>query len=244
MGTSKLGKVRVSKLPKFWVTRSKFFLFEKFQSYFQPSNFLKNVIWISVGRAIGAFFLIPFLGFLATKKMSPQVKKRTLGLAGLLAFQGGLGWYMVKSGLEIKDPDAPIRVSPYRLCAHLGTAFLFLVGSLWTALDISMVHRGGPAVLPDHRLSNVLRKKSMALAWFTFFVAMSGAFVAGNDAGLIYGTYPKMADRWIPEDYWYKDGFMKNVFENAACVQFNHRWLAHGLITGIVTAFWLSGKGN
>ena len=70
--------------------------------------------------------------------------------------------------------DTPIRVSPYRLCAHLGTAFTFLVGSLWTALDISMANRGGAASLPEHRLTRVLRVKSLALALFTFFVAMSG----------------------------------------------------------------------
>ena len=27
-----------------------------------------------------------------------------------------------------------------------------------------------------------------------------GAFVAGLDAGLVYNSFPKMADRWIPSD--------------------------------------------
>lgn len=194
------------------------------------------------GRMIGVLFLIPFFGFLTTKRMTSQVKKRTTALACLLGFQGGLGWYMVKSGLKVENDDTPVRVSPYRLCAHLSTAFTFLVGSLWTALDISLANRGGPSNLPDHRLTNVLRKKTLALAMFTFFVAMSGAFVAGNDAGLIYGTYPKMGDNWIPSDYINEDtSLSKNMFENSAAVQFNHRILAHLLILG-VTSCWFMGR--
>lgn len=199
------------------------------------------------GRMIGALFILPFFGFMLAKKMSPQVKKRCLVLGGLLGFQGGMGWYMVKSGLsQPVDSDTPIRVSPYRLCAHLGTAFLFFTGTLWTAMDISMANRaGGSALLPNHRLTNVLRKKSMALAIFTYFVAMSGAFVAGNDAGLIYGTYPMMADRWIPTDYWhpYIDRF-RNMFENSAAVQFNHRLFAHLLVVAIVSCWFMGRKAG
>lgn len=51
------------------------------------------------GRGMGVLFMVPLIGFLMTKKMAPVVKKRTLGLMGLLCFQGGMGWYMVKSGL-------------------------------------------------------------------------------------------------------------------------------------------------
>jgi len=195
------------------------------------------------GRSIGVMFMLPFLGFALSKKLSPQVFKRTLGLGCLLGFQGGLGWYMVKSGLEQpQDANGPVRVSPYRLCAHLGTAFTFFVGSLWTALDISMQNRGQPTALPDHRLTNVLKKKSVALAAFTFFVAMSGAFVAGNDAGMVYGTYPKMGNDWIPSDYWDQQlTKVRNMFENSTAVQFNHRTVAHLLILG-VTSCWFMGR--
>ena len=42
-----------------------------------------------------------------------------------------------------KNPDlyGQVRVSPYRLCAHLGTAFVFIVSTLWTALDISVKNK-------------------------------------------------------------------------------------------------------
>ena len=63
------------------------------------------------------------------------------------------------------------------------------------------------------------------MAAFTFFVAMSGAFVAGNDAGLIYNTYPMMADRWFPSDYFHPYmNPIQNLFENGTAVQFNHRY--------------------
>ena len=35
----------------------------------------------------------------------------------------------------------------------------------------------------------------MGMSAFLFLTVMSGAFVAGNDAGLVYNTYPMMADR-------------------------------------------------
>ncbi|MFG1588264.1 COX15/CtaA family protein [Staphylococcus aureus] len=34
---------------------------------------------------------------------------------------------------------------------------------------------------------------------YAFF--SSGAFVAGLDAGLVYNTWPKMADKWIDQIY-------------------------------------------
>jgi cytochrome c oxidase assembly protein subunit 15 len=60
-------------------------------------------------------------------------------MALLLGFQGALGWYMVKSGLEdslMDSPNAVPRVSQYRLAAHLGTAFLLYAGMFGTGLSV------------------------------------------------------------------------------------------------------------
>ena len=51
----------------------------------------------------------------------------------------------------------------------------------------------------------------------------SGAFVAGLDAGLVYNSFPKMADRWIPCDIVALTPGIRNVTENPTTVQFNHR---------------------
>jgi cytochrome c oxidase assembly protein subunit 15 len=65
-------------------------------------------------------------------------------------------------------------------------------------------------------------------------VCILGAFVAGLDAGLIYDTFPKMGERWVPpaEEIWTVDfvqpgdnGRWRNIFENPTTVQFNHRIL-------------------
>ena len=55
-------------------------------------------------------------------------------------------------------------------------------------MDISLKNRG-QHYFPDHKLIKILQKKSLAIWAFTMFTVMSGAFVAGNDAGLIYNTY-------------------------------------------------------
>lgn len=49
--------------------------------------------------------------------------------------------------------------------------------------------------------------------------------MAGLDAGLIYNSFPKMADKWIPNDILNLSPFFKNFTENPTTVQFNHRIL-------------------
>lgn len=53
----------------------------------------------------------------------------------------------------------------------------------------------------------------------------SGAFVAGLDAGLVYNSFPKMGERWIPDDLLAFSPVLKNFFENPTTVQFDHRVL-------------------
>ena len=51
--------------------------------------------------------------------------------------QGVLGWYMVKSGLDVpdNDPNAVPRVSQYRLAAHLGSAIVLYALLLWQGMS-------------------------------------------------------------------------------------------------------------
>lgn len=53
----------------------------------------------------------------------------------------------------------------------------------------------------------------------------TGAFVAGLDAGLVYNSFPKMADRWIPSDLFALEPAWRNFFENPTATQFVHRIL-------------------
>ena len=66
----------------------------------------------------------------------------------------------------------------------------------------------------------MLRRQGLA-----FLTLVSGAFVAGLDAGLVYNSFPKFADRWLPEDLLAFSPVLRNITENPTCVQFDHRVL-------------------
>lgn len=158
------------------------------------------------------------------------MKKRVGIFGALLGFQGFLGWYMVKSGLNEphKQTDVP-RVSQYRLASHLGSAFLLYVGFLWSSIDHLL-----PQTAPQKAVLSAKQVRSMAmrahnLMALIFTTALAGAFVAGLDAGLVYNSFPKMADRWIPTDLFTIEPKWRNFFENPTMVQFQHRIL--GLTT-------------
>lgn len=92
-----------------------------------------------LGRAIGAAFILPGLFFAARGMLSKNIARRSLIIGGLIGFQGALGWYMVKSGLDeqlMLTPGATPRVSQYRLAAHLGAAFLIYTGAFMTGLKV------------------------------------------------------------------------------------------------------------
>ena len=63
------------------------------------------------------------------------------------------------------------------------------------------------------------------------YALFAGAFVAGLDAGLVYNSFPKMGDNWIPEDILAFHPMMRNFTENPTTVQFCHRILVRDSIT-------------
>jgi len=188
------------------------------------------------GRFIGVAFLLPAAYFWRRGYFSAGVKPKILAMTALLGFQGFLGWYMVKSGL-VENEGIP-RVSQYRLAAHLLSAFVLYTLFLWTGLS----HRNSPQPFPQTLQMLRLRNFSKGVMGMVFVTALSGAFVAGLDAGLVYNSWPKMADRWIPSDIAAQDPKWKNVFENPTTVQFNHRWLGQTTAASIATMWFLCRK--
>lgn len=174
------------------------------------------------GRSIGLAFFIPAAIFWRKGLFSSIMKKRITVLGSLLGFQGFLGWYMVKSGLEHKEVTHIPRVSHYRLAAHLGSAFLLYSGMLWASLEC--IFKPQTSTLNAKVLTKA-SKSSHALMALIFTTAIFGAFVAGLDAGLVYNSFPKMGDRWIPTDLFALDPKWTNFFENPTTVQFEHRIL-------------------
>ena len=147
---------------------------------------------------------------------------------------------MVKSGLDpeiIEKKEAP-RVSHYRLAAHLTTAFAIYLLMLRTGFSLfhpQIMKETNPLSRPF--LKN-LSKKVNGAVHLIGITAISGAFVAGLDAGLIYNTFPKMGLNWIPDDL-----FPQNIFplSNPTLVQFGHRILAISSISYISFA-WLYAR--
>lgn len=199
----------------------------------------KRIWWMEYlhrmwGRLIGAVFVIPATYFWYKGMLKRGMKTRVIALGSLIGLQGLMGWYMVKSGLEdrfIEPSDVP-RVSQYRLAVHLGLALLLYTGFLYNALDHLIPAQKLTANLSGTKITNdalkaLKRFKGLihSVKGLVFVTALSGAFVAGMDAGLIYNTFPKMADKWIPDDILVISPILKNFTENPTTVQFDHRIL-------------------
>jgi len=191
----------------------------------------KGIFWWEyahrlLGRLIGVVFLVPFLYFVARGRIRGALAWKLAAIFLLGGVQGALGWYMVKSGL-VDDP----RVSPLRLAAHLGTAFLLLGLMEWTALGLLC----GRAEGPDPRRS---RAVATVLVGVVFVMVLSGALVAGIRAGFAYNTWPLMNGRWVPEEILLIDPWWNNFVFNMATVQFDHRGIAYA-IAAFTAATWL-----
>ncbi|XP_010862282.1 cytochrome c oxidase assembly protein COX15 homolog isoform X2 [Esox lucius] len=191
------------------------------------------------GRLVGLAYVLPTIYFWKKGYFNKSMKGRTLGLCGFVFFQGLLGWYMVKSGLQEKPEsyDVP-RVSQYRLSAHLGSALVLYCASLWTGLTLLVE----PHKLANTKHLNQLRWFAKGTAGLVFLTALSGAFVAGLDAGLVYNSFPMMGDRWIPDDLLAFSPKFKNLFENPTTVQFDHRVLAISTLMAITGLYMFTRR--
>jgi cytochrome c oxidase assembly protein subunit 15 len=75
-----------------------------------------------LARGVGLVLAIPFFVLLMRRQIRPGMRLRLANLPLLAAMQGGMGWYMVQSGLSGRSS-----VSPYRLVAHLAIALVIFV---------------------------------------------------------------------------------------------------------------------
>mmetsp|Transcript_20861 Transcript_20861/g.49014 ORF Transcript_20861/g.49014 Transcript_20861/m.49014 type:complete len:465 (-) Transcript_20861:32-1426(-) len=191
-----------------------------------------------------------------TSAIPPGYQGRLALLFGMGGFQGLVGWWMVKSGLgqDRMGDRREIRVSPYRLTAHLGMAVSTYSLLLWTGLNVLsfpvdkyvLKSVAGDAAKVGTKTVSYLQEYARSLTpsaltharrtrlgvlstvGLTGLTILSGGFVAGNDAGCAYNTYPLMDGELIPwgdlvdpqvQPAW------RNLFETTAAVQFNHRVL-------------------
>ncbi|KAH7544142.1 hypothetical protein JRO89_XS15G0115700 [Xanthoceras sorbifolium] len=193
------------------------------------------------GRGLGIIFALPFSYFLRKGYITLRLGLRLSALFALGAGQGFIGWWMVKSGLEEPPSEyAQPRVSPYRLAAHLTSAFVIYSGLFWTGLSVVMPEPPAESVAWVRGAAKV-KKLAIPVSFIVGITAISGAFVAGNDAGRAYNTFPKMGDKWIPDDIFDMKPLIRNFFENTSTVQLDHRILATTTLFSI-GALWLATR--
>jgi heme a synthase len=189
----------------------------------------KTIFWWEfshrlLGRVIGAVYLLPFLYFLWRGGMTGELKRRLWLIFALGGLQGGVGWWMVASGLSQRT-----EVSQYRLATHLVLALLIFAAIVWTLRRL----RERPA----REASARLRLTGAALVALTFVQLYFGALVAGLRAGLVYNTWPEIDGALIPSAarLWFNTPWWRNLFENTLTVQFEHRMTAYALL---LLALW------
>lgn len=171
-------------------------------------------------RLVGVAFALPLVVFLLRREVQGALARRLGALLLLLGLQGAMGWYMVQSGLTVRTD-----VSQYRLAAHLALALVIYAVAVWAAAGLLGVgaEKGSPGA-PE-----ALARLGRRVRWYTGFVfvtIVSGAFVAGLNAGFSWNTFPLMGGQVVPPGYGALAPWYRNAFENAAAVQFHHRILA------------------
>lgn len=212
------------------------------------------------GRGLGVAFALPLTYFALKGAMTRPLASRLALLFTMGGTQAFVGWWMVRSGLQ--EPESPHhvpRVSPYRLAAHLTSAFAIYAVMVWTTLSTALPEPLSVAIQKMQKMQGIggdsavramsrLRARVIPFAGLLSVTALSGAFVAGLDAGHAYNTFPLMGGKLIPDEYWGKDAtgnelsFWRNAFENTASVQFHHRCLALTTLLGSM-AVWKYGTG-
>ena len=189
-----------------------------------------------LGRSIGLVFLLPFVYFLLRRQLEPPMVPRLAGIFLLGALQGGMGWYMVKSGL-VDDP----RVSQYRLTAHLGIAFLIFAAMFWLALGL-LLERAKALPAAASAARDGLRGLAGGLSLTVFVMVLSGGFVAGLHAGLRYNTFPLMNEDFLPPDMFLMEPWFLNFFNNPSAAQFDHRLIAWLLVVLVGLLWFKAGR--
>lgn len=201
-----------------------FSLYQRTTQY-QELNFgmsleqFKNIYWWEwghrfLGKVLGVVYALPFFFFLFTGRLRGRFRL-TILLFVLGALQGGIGWWMVTSGLFERT-----EVSPVRLAVHLGMALIILALTLWVAL--------GAFGWPAKRSSlGAPRWAAAALMGLIFAQVMFGALLAGARGGPAYADWPMIGGEWLPASAFGLEPFLANFVEDHATQHLMHRTLGY-----------------
>ena len=168
-----------------------------------------------LGRLIGIIFIIPFIYF-ALKKYFSNVELYSYSfLLFLGGAQGIIGWWMVKSGLDVNPYVSHLRLAVHLIIAQI---ILSLIAYLFLKrLDIGIYKNNFSSHKTFFIFFNII----------IFFTVIYGAFMAGLDAGKSFNTWPKMGDNYIPENLIFIEDRLFGFFDNSVFIHFFHRALAY-----------------
>jgi cytochrome c oxidase assembly protein subunit 15 len=140
-----------------------------------------------MGMYLGYWFMLPLSFFLYRGHFTPLMRNRMLAILGLGAAQGGIGWWMVKSGLkEQPDYQNRPRVSPYRLMTHLMMATTLYAALLWHSFCL-LIKPVAVEATDAVQLKNLRRSRIIGILLIKCLILniFTGALVAGIDAGKV-----------------------------------------------------------
>jgi heme a synthase len=174
-----------------------------------------------LARGIGLAFALPLAWFWLRGVIPAGYKPRLLALLALGGLQGVVGWWMVSSGLT-----ADVKVSHFRLAAHLLIALTTLGGLIWTALDLCALAAGKPR----SRLTGFAALALIMLLIQLFY----GALVAGLRAGQVANDWPLMQGRLVPDGIDWTLGAGHALVSDPYLTHFIHRWWAWALVAVLI----------
>ena len=168
-----------------------------------------------LGRLIGIIFIIPFIYFALKKYFSNEELYSYSFLLFLGGAQGIIGWWMVKSGLDVNPYVSHLRLAVHLIIAQI---ILSLIAYLFLKrLDIGIYKNNFSSHKTFFIFYNII----------IFFTVIYGAFMAGLDAGKSFNTWPKMGDNYIPENLIFIEDRLFGFFDNSVFIHFFHRALAY-----------------
>ncbi len=175
-----------------------------------------------LARLVGLAFAAGFAWLWLTKRIPQRLIPKLFGILALGALQGGVGWWMVASGLVGRT-----EVAQERLATHLVLAALIFSGCVWTAGGLGP--QAPSEIFFGRARLRFVSKLTLAVVFVQLFL---GGLVAGLRAGLVDNTWPLMEGGFAPppEQLWKLTPWWANLVDNPVTAQFFHRLTAYALL--------------
>ncbi len=187
--------------------------FKQVNSHFDLKEYKQIFWWEFLHRLLGRiiFFVVLIPGFFLWRKKTIS-GRYVLLLPALIAFQGLMGWLMVKSGLNHRPS-----VSHYMLATHF---FLALTTVAFVYYPLAKLKK--PI---EMNLSKKSYRWIIGFGVLLLIQLLYGCFTSGLKAGIYFPTFPMMGGQFFPPSGVSHDAFLQNFLINPPTVQWVHRWI-------------------